>query len=151
MKTAIEWIYENSSHLGEECLIWPFGTSSGYSSVRIPTRKYTKAHRLMCEVAHGPPPFDKAVTLHSCDNKRCVNPQHLRWGTAAQNSKESVEREKTLRGEQCSWAKLSKDDVQQARRLREQGLSYSQLERLFGVSKGSIWHAVNGSQWKHLK
>lgn len=30
--------------------------------------------------------------LHSCDNKRCVNPAHLSLGTCSQNAKEAVAR-----------------------------------------------------------
>ena len=49
------------------------------------------AHRLVCWLVHGPP--DEAgtgadgvtVALHSCNNKRCVKPAHLAWGTASKN------------------------------------------------------------------
>jgi hypothetical protein len=30
--------------------------------------------------------------LHSCDNKRCVNPTHLSVGTVGENAKQAVER-----------------------------------------------------------
>lgn len=32
------------------------------------------------------------LVLHSCDNKRCVNPAHLSVGTYSQNAREAVER-----------------------------------------------------------
>jgi hypothetical protein len=32
------------------------------------------------------------MLLHSCDNPRCINPNHLRPGTAADNSKDMVRR-----------------------------------------------------------
>lgn len=34
----------------------------------------------------------KLGALHSCDNKRCVNPNHLRWGTDAENHDDVRER-----------------------------------------------------------
>ncbi|WP_369074505.1 helix-turn-helix domain-containing protein [Rhizobium ruizarguesonis] len=31
-------------------------------------------------------------TLHSCDNKLCCNPAHLRWGTQSENVLECIQR-----------------------------------------------------------
>lgn len=44
-----------------------------------------RLHREVCETAHGPPPFPGAHALHSCDDKRCLEPTHLSWGTHKEN------------------------------------------------------------------
>lgn len=41
------------------------------------------AHRIACTIARGQ---NKDLhVLHSCDNPRCCNPRHLRWGTVEDN------------------------------------------------------------------
>lgn len=38
------------------------------------------------------PPAPGNLALHSCDQKWCWNPAHLRWGTQADNSRDYAER-----------------------------------------------------------
>lgn len=49
------------------------------------------AHRAAFTLANGPIP-DGVKVLHSCDNPPCINTEHLRAGTSAENSREMVAR-----------------------------------------------------------
>ena len=49
------------------------------------------AHRLSYQVFNGDIP-PGAVVMHSCDNKLCVNPAHLRAGSHRENMWEASER-----------------------------------------------------------
>ncbi len=49
------------------------------------------AHREAYKLAHGRIPRGKLV-LHKCDTRRCINPEHLYAGTAAQNTDDMLRR-----------------------------------------------------------
>jgi len=74
-----------------ECWEWTgrIGTH-GYGVFTVHHRMQVLAHRYALTVADGPAPVGHEA-LHSCDNKRCANPGHLRWGTHAQNMAQAAD------------------------------------------------------------
>lgn len=63
--------------------------------------KPTKVHRLFWICLHGPiPAWPKAVVLHSCDNRKCINTEHLSLGTQQDNIRDCV-----TKGRQASQRK----------------------------------------------
>lgn len=64
-----------------------------YGRFRImPGFRAIGAHRFAWIIANRQDIPEGLVVMHSCDNKRCVNPGHLSLGTVSDNTREAVER-----------------------------------------------------------
>lgn len=70
------------------CREWTAGTSEGYGTFTIDGRTY-RAHRVAYRYFVGEIP-EGLMILHSCDNRLCVNPDHLSAGTALDNTRDMI-------------------------------------------------------------
>ena len=110
-------------------------------------------HRLSWKIHHGPIPASMSV-LHRCDNRRCVNPDHLFLGTQRDNLRDMREKGRQVRGEQQGSAKLTEQQVRQIRR-RYQRYSHRNgggvLAREYGVGIKQIIAIAKGRVWCHVR
>lgn len=117
-----------------------------YGKLGYNGKKYG-AHRISCEISHGPAPIDKPFVLHACDNPKCVNPDHLRWGTHTENMIDVSDRHRQ-RGENNGSAKLTE---KQAREIKyDTSHSTKELMAIYGRSQGCINEIKAGRNWKHI-
>jgi len=123
--------------------------NTGYGSLAIANVHYL-AHRLAFLVANGKINPDLLV-MHSCDNRKCVNPKHLSQGTDADNIRDAWLKGRMPNGERNGMAKLSEKEVVEIKgQFRSGRFSMSQLAEQYGVCVPCIWRIIHGLRWKHI-
>lgn len=81
-----------------ECWLWTgYSERGGYGVITLSTGtsggKPARVHRVAWELENGPIP-DGMYILHSCDTPLCVRPAHLRPGTALDNMRDRLARDR---------------------------------------------------------
>jgi hypothetical protein len=118
--------------------------------------KQVLAHRLAYAVNNYLMPESLAgvVIRHRCDNRSCINVDHLLPGSHADNMRDKVERNRQHKGEQIKQHKLTEEQVCEVRSLyrpRQRGLTQRELATRYGVSQSAISLVITGRNWRHTK
>lgn len=150
-KSALErfWSKVDKSAGPDGCWLWTeFVQRDGYARFRLGDRKYP-AHRVALEWEVGPCP-PGLETCHSCRNRHCVNPAHLRWDTKAANQADKLKDGTDARGEKSRNAKLTAAQVLEIRAAVASGESQLSIARRFCVGPTSVNYIAHRVSWKHL-
>lgn len=126
-------------------------TNAGYGQVarRINGKlKVYGAHRYAWIQANGPIENGLHV-LHQCDNKLCVNVEHMRLGTQAENVREAVERNTGI-GASAGRKRLNAEQAAQIKTALKRGAKILDLAKQFNVSHLTIRAIKKGRAWSHI-
>jgi len=101
-----------------ECLVWTRCVSSdGYPRAYVRGNPNVKVHREVFFDVNG---FYPEVVRHTCDNPRCINPDHLISGSNLDNIRDRV-----LRGR--SYNHVTKELYESCKSLRDTGKTYKEV------------------------
>jgi len=133
-----------------ECWEWIRGKSSkGYGEF-IYKNKSVLAHRASYLIYKGEI-SDEMFVCHTCDNRRCVNPDHLFLGTAQENTNDMIKKGRMLCGENTVLSKLTNEDVKEIFNLRHKGEKYRDICKKFSIKKHTVYEILTHRKWKHAK
>lgn len=134
------------------CWIWGgAGKGNGYGSFSL-AGSTLPAHRAAYILFNGRDPGLMDV-CHRCDNRACVNPDHLFLGTRLENMQDCMRKGRTARGERLgnrradrgSAAKLTWDQVNA---IRSSGEPAKVLAARYGVTNDNINRIRRNDTWK---
>lgn len=145
MKTRpLEWritetgCHEPTSHKSDDGHGYPQFVRGG---------KPVRIYRYQFEARYGPVPSG-LVIRHTCDNRKCINTDHMLLGTRADNMHDRTARGRTGKGELNGHAKIIEAD---ARYILASNATTNKLAELFRVTPGTIRAIKTGRRWKHLQ
>lgn len=136
-----------------ECWLWKGGKKpKGYGSIGLTkSTKTITSHRLSFMIHNKREIAPNTMILHSCDNPSCVNPNHLREGTAQDNTNDAKERGRiTLgrkKGEEHQNSVLT---VEQVLEIYHTSLSHKKAAAQYKVSARLVFNIKHGLAWKHV-
>lgn len=135
----------------KDCKIWEGKIySNGYGSKWSKFSKCARnAHRVIYEEKYGEIPKGMVV-MHICDNRACVNINHLKLGTQSDNIRDmhSKKRWCDRKGERHPLHKLTNEIILAIKDLFFiDGLKQAEIAKIFDVHQCNVSRIVNNKRW----
>ena len=125
--------------------------STGYFQITVGKYYRKLAHRHIYEECFGEIPKGMLIR-HKCDNRLCVNPEHLEIGTYQDNMHNKMKRKRDrynpARGERQAFSKLTENQVKEVLKDNRQ---HGEIAKDFGVTRQTIQCIKSRKTWKHVE
>ena len=133
---------------GAGCWEWQAGLVQGYGQFWTIEFGY-RAHRFAWLISQGEIP-DGLSVLHSCDNRKCVNPKHLFLGTQADNIHDMINKKRHPHGERSHKSTLKERDIVAIRQAHAFGVPKVSLGLRYKISRRHVSNIVRCVSWQHV-
>ena len=143
------------SHLDAEsgCIVWDgIRSADGYGHVDMKSMRNAgirTAHRANWLDLKGEIPAGYEID-HVCRNRACINVDHLRCVTRAENMAGRVHGGNPAIGQDHQLAKLTDAKVIEIRKLRSSGIRLSAIASTFGISESLVSLVASRKKWGHV-
>lgn len=137
-----------------ECWEWISSKDKSGYGVFLYKKKVKPAHRVSWQLFVGEIPEEKII-CHKCDNRLCVNPNHLFIGTNKDNAVDCYNKkrnisqtnpEKTPKGELHGNAKLSNKIILEI--INDyKNISLDEISKKYKITKNYINNIIKGKIW----
>lgn len=118
----------------------------GYFCLYVSGKKYGMRSNRYAWMRHRGPILTGLLVLHSCDNRSCVNPDHLWLGTNDENMADMVRKKRQMHGERHHKCRLTLQQVREIRALDGQ-LSQAKIGAIYGIRQSHVHRILRGLSW----
>lgn len=114
------------------------------------SKRTFRAHRLVMMAFNPVENMDELEVNHIDGNKKNNKLENLEWCTASENQIHAFKTglNKSRRGEESNFSKLTNDDVKKVFELREKGFLQREIAEIVGCTKSNISCILRGKSWK---
>jgi hypothetical protein len=134
-----------------DCWVWKKSIDSGGYGLLWWKGKHYKAHRVSYEVYKGSIPSG-SLACHWCDNRKCVNPNHLFLGSQKDNVQDCISKDRFHRGigERNNNAKITKTVAQKIKKMLECGCKVRIIAYECYTTESIINNIKYGKTWTNV-
>lgn len=114
------------------------------------SKRTFRVHRLVMMAFNPVENMDELEVNHIDGNKKNNKLENLEWCTASENQIHAFKTglNKSRRGEESNFSKLTNDDAKKVFELREKGFLQREIAEIVGCTKSNISCILRGKSWK---
>ena len=133
-KNRLKYLLSKTITTESGCMEWQGAINllNGYGMATVFGKSET-IHRHIYRLSKGEIPKGLFV-LHKCDNKICINPEHLFLGTNQDNIDDMIQKDRKPKGDNHPQTVLTELKKQKLFQMVEKGNTYYEIGKELGIS-----------------